>query len=224
MAVPSHPTPYVDGISSLAITGLQPHILTGILLQLVREHFISADRIESEHLKESLWVPKAGDPVTPDPAATKILIDPVYRWNQKTTQQRPGVLIKRNALQPQTVGIAMTRTFGVAERDYPEVGSKHSLFFVGSHTLFCIATDGGVAEVLSTEVARHLAQFAPVIREEFCFQTFELSQIGEVSVLEEASENFVVPVVIRYAYQNKWLLTKQEPRLKGVSINVEAEE
>lgn len=221
---PTHPTVYVDGITSLAETGLQPHILTGIFLQLVREHFVDPDRIASPYLKGCVWVHMEGDPVTPDPARTRILIDPIYRWNLKTTQMRPAVIVKRNAMQPQQIGIAYSQRFGLTERDFPEAGDKHSLMYLGSHTLFCIATDGGVAEVLATEVSRHFTHFAPVIRSEFCFNTLELQQIGDVSVLEESAEHFVIPLVLRYAYEDKWLLTKQEPRLKGVSINAVTED
>lgn len=218
-ALPSHPMLYVDGISSLAETGLQPHIITGILLQLVREHFADPERIKSPYLKSCIWVPKEDDQVTPDPEATQILIDPVYRWNLTTTQMRPAVVIKRNALTPRKVGIAHNRSFGLGEDDYPEAGSKHSAFLEGGHTLFCIARDGGAVEVLATEVSQHLYQFAPVIQREFCFGLFELAQIGEVSVLEESEEHFVVPIVLHYAYEDRWLLAKQEPRLKGVSVN-----
>ena len=218
--LPNHPTLYVDGISSISETGLRPHIITGIFLQLIREHFINADRIDSPYLKTLLWVHKEGDPVTPDPARSKILIDPVYRWNLKETQRRPAVLVKRNEMQPQNIGLAHSRTFGLGDRDFPEAGSKHSLFFVGSHTFFCVATDGGAVETLSTEVARHLYQFAPIITREFCFLTLEIAQIGEVTVLEESSEHFTVPIVMRYSYEDKWLLTKQEPRFKGVSVEI----
>jgi hypothetical protein len=215
---PSRPTSYLDGISSLAVTGLQPQIITGIFLQVLREHFISADRIENEYLKGCVWVAKDDDPVTPDPERTKILIDPIYRWNRTLTQKRPGIIVKRGAQQPQRVGIGMNRTFGLGAEDLPEAGSKYSLFYQGSHSMLCVATDGGVAEILSTEVARHLTQFAPVIRKEFRFKEFELVQLGEIGVLEEEKENYVVPVVIKYSYENNWRLTKQEPRLKSVVL------
>lgn len=219
--LPVHPTLYVDGISSLSVTGLRPHIVTGIFLQLLREHFADPARIEDPLLKSLVWVPKDNDKVTPDPTRTKILIDPVYRWNLQDEMRRPAIIVKRNQYTTQTVGIGMTQRFGLSEeRDFPEAGAKYTLYFLGSHTLFCLGTDGGVAEVLSTEVARYLYQFAPVIRREFCFKTLEVAQIGEVSVVEESSENFVVPVVLRYAYEDDWTLAKQEPRLKGVSIGV----
>jgi len=219
-SIPSVPSDYTDQPSSLCTTGLQPHIITGIFLQLLREHFADPERIVSPYLKSCVWVAKDGDKVTPDTENTKILIDPVYRWNLKSTQMRPGIVIKRNQLTPKPMGIGQSAAFGLGEDDYPEAGTHYSLLQVGSHTVFCIATDGGAVEVLSTEVSRYLYQFAPVLMQEFGFNTFDVVQIGEVSVLEESSEHFVVPIVLQYSYIDRWLLAKQEPRLKRVSIDV----
>lgn len=218
MTKPSAPTSYLDGISSLSVTGLQLNIITGIFLQVLREHFISPDRIENEYLKGCIWLHKEDDPVTTDPARSKILIDPVYRWNRTSTQKRPAILVKRGGQQSTRVGITMNRTFGLGESDYPEAGSKHSVFLHGTHSILCIATDGGIVEILGSEVSRHFIQFAPVIKKEFKFKEFEFAQIGEVGVLEEDKENYVVPIVIKYAYDNNWKLAKQEPRLKSFEL------
>ena len=218
MTSPSEPTSYLNGMSSLEVTGLRPHIVTGLFLQLMREHFTEEDRIESQYLKDCIWVPKEEDPTTADPSKTTIRIDPVYRWNRTTTQQRPGIIIKRGAITPRKVGIGMNRNFGLGEDDFPEAGSKHIGFMYGSHSFLCIAGDGGMAEILADEVTRHIMFFAPKLLREFGFSDLEIGQIGEVAILEEEKENFVVPVAVKYAYQNKWRLTKQEPRLKGIII------
>jgi len=215
------PTAFSDQISSIRVTGLQPHIITGVLLQVLREHFREDTRLDNEYLSKFVWVPKDTDKIVCDPVRTSIIIDPIYRWDRVTTQARPGIIIKRNAIKPEKIGFSHNTYIGLGSDSLPEAGTKHTMMFRGSHTIFCIATDGGAVEVLSTEVATHLAQFAPVLQSEFGFNHFYLSQIGEVTVLEEEKENYVVPVAFEYAYQNNWVLAKQEPRLKTVSLKVD---
>jgi len=211
--------------SSLCTTGLQAQILTGVFLQLLRAHFASADRIEEPRLKESIWIPKAGDNVTPDPARTKISIEPVYRWDPRQMQSMPQLVIKRNAMQPRNrVGIGMNEMFklgGIPEKDLPEAGREYYLPFTGSHTVFCIGVDGGIAELLSTEVSREMYQFGRVITEEFGFEFFELAEIGGIARLEDHFESFVVPVTFQYGFYDHWTVTKLEPRFKGVSLTAQ---
>jgi hypothetical protein len=209
--------------SSLCTTGLQAHILTGVFLQLLRSHFSSADYIEEPRLRGCLWVPKLDDPVTPDPQSSRILIEPVYRWDPRQLQARPAVIVRRNDLQPRNrIGIAMNEEMNLGALDpdgLPEAGREYYLPFQGSHSLFCVAKDGGAAELLSTEVARELYQFARPIVKEFGFEFLELAHIGAVSRLEESFEHFAVPVTVRYGFYDSWKVTKQAPRLAGVSLN-----
>lgn len=209
--------------SSLCTTGLQAHILTGVFLQLLRSHFSRADTIEEPRLRQCIWVPKDADPVTPDPQRSRILIEPVYRWDPRQTQARPAVIVRRNDLQPRNrLGIGMNEQFGVGGLDpngLPEAGREFYLPFQGSHSLFCVAKDGGAAELLSTEVARELYQFARPITQEFGFEFLELAHIGAVSRLEESFEHFAVPVTVNYGFYDHWTVTQLEPRFSGVSLN-----
>jgi hypothetical protein len=209
--------------SSLCTTGLQAHILTGVFLQLLRTHFSSAENIEEPRLRGCLWVPKSDDPVTPDPERSMILIEPVYRWDTRQLQARPAVIVRRNDLQPRNrVGIAMNEEMQLAGFDsdgLPEAGREYYLPFQGSHSLFCVAKDGGAAELLSTEVSREFYQFARPIVQEFGFEFLELAHIGAVSRLEESFEHFAVPVTLRYGFYDHWKVTKLAPRFSGVSLN-----
>ena len=209
--------------SSLCSTGLQAHLLTGVFLQLLRSHFSSADHIEESRLRQCLWIPKADDPVTADPSRSRILIEPVYRWDPRQAQSRPAIIVKRNDLQPRNrIGIGMNEEISLGGLDpssLPEAGREYYLPFQGSHTLFCIAKDGGSVELLSTEVARELYQFARPITEEFGFENLELAHIGAVARLEESGEHFAVPVTIRYGFYDHWTVTKLAPRLAGVSLS-----
>jgi hypothetical protein len=213
--------------SSLCTTGLQAHILTGVFLQLVRNHFSVAENIEEPRLRNCLWVPQVSDPLLPDQERSKILIEPVYRWDPTLLQARPAVIVRRGALTPQKVGIAMNEQLALGALDpagLPIAGREYYQPMTGSHVLFCIASDGGVAELLSTEVARELYQFARPIAVEFGFSAFELGEIGEVQRLEEHNEQFVVPVTFKYGFYDQWVVAQQEPRFSGVALDSQAKE
>lgn len=221
-------TPYVrfKAPSSLCTTGLQAQILTGVFLQLLRAHFASADDIEEPRLRNLTWVPVAGDPITPDVARTTLSIEPVYRWDPRQLQSAPAIVVKRNAMTPKNrVGIGGNEMFdlgGISKDKLPEVGREYYLPFTGSHTIFCMATEGGVAELLSTEVAREYYQFSRVLVDEFGFEFFELGNIDAVGRLEDHFEAFVVPVTFSYGFYDHWIVSKLEPRFKGVSITAES--
>jgi hypothetical protein len=213
--------------SSLCTTGLQAHILTGVFLQLVRNHFSIAENIEEPRLRNCLWVPLVNDPLLPDPERSRILIEPVYRWDPSLLQSRPAIIVRRGALTQNRVGIAMNEQMslgGLDQASLPLAGREYYLPFQGSHVLFCIAGDGGVAELLSTEIARELYQFARPITEEFGFEIFELGEIGEVQRLEEHNEQFVVPVAFTYRFYDQWVVSQQEPRFSGVKLDTQTKE
>ena len=219
----SQPDSRIHEPSSLCSTGLQSQILTGVFLQLCRTHFADAENIEEPRLRDYLWVGTEPDYILPDPARSKIMIEPVYRWDTRLIQQRPGIIIKRNTLTPNKKAIRneMQMINGPTREDMPENSREFYLPISGSHTLFCVATDGGAAELLSTEIARAIYQVAELLISEFGFNTFDLGQIGSVARLEQSKEHFAVPVVFVYSYADYWKLTKQEPRFKGVSLEVE---
>lgn len=218
--MPDNPDVRFEAPSSLCTTGLQAQIITGVFLQLLRSHFSTADRIDEERLKGLIWVPKAGDPVTPDPARAKISIEPVYRWDPRQLQSTPALVLKRNALTPADPrGIGNNEVFPMGGiKDIPGAGREYFLSMSGSHTIFCAAIDSGIAELLSTEVARELYQFSRVIIEEFGFDSFELAEIGPVARLEDHFEDFLVPVTFKYDFTDAWKITKLAPRFKGVSL------
>lgn len=214
----------INDPSSLCTTGLQSQILTGIFLQLIRSHFSDPENIEEPRLHEYRWCGVDDSFVRSDTRRSTILIEPVYRWDTRLIQQRPGVMIKRNTQTPNPTAI-QNKMFEVGApqpEDMPELAQEFYLPFSGSHTLFCICTDGAAAELLSTEVSRSVYQVNTLLIREFGFNRFELSQIGALARLEESTEHFVVPVVFQYAYADRWKLVDQEPRFKGVSIEVES--
>ncbi len=206
----SDANPQYVGISLSAICEMlpRPQIMTGLFVELLQRHFADSRKIEQNKLRELIWQ---------DNPATNILIESVWRWDPATTNKRPAVIVKRNGYRFQRVGIGDNR-----QQLQPADEAGHPSYWapwLGSHTLFCIGGSGAQAEILGSEVQREMTQFAPVIRESLGLIRLEVSDVGPVSLLEEAQDNFAVPVNVAYAYAEAWMIRQEAPRLKTLSLS-----
>lgn len=185
----------------------RPLLLTGFFRDILMRHFAERDQIEAPELQQLIW--QQGE-------QTNILIESIHRWVPELTERRPAVVIKRNAYTNRRRGIGDRQQLPSADT----FGNPHyATFWVGSHTLFCIGGSGAQAELLATEVQRELTEFGPVIRRTLNLHRFQVTEVGAIAELEEATENFVVPVTVGYAYEQVWSLAKQAPTLRTVSLS-----
>lgn len=172
----------------------QPLLATGLFVQWMRMHFSEEDRIEQTFMKDYIW--------SSDISTTRIVIDSVFKFNAAQTESRPGIFVKRNPWKVIRMGID-DRKFPKAQIE-PIPIERYNTFYQGSHTLFCVAGESAEVELLATEVYRELVQSGPRARSTFNFLKFQVSEIGEPAILEEATENFVVPIVVTYGGQDMW--------------------
>ncbi len=179
-------------ISDLCEIMPQPLLTTGIFIKWMRTHFADADKIELDVVKEFTW--------DDDIANTNIIIDSVFRFNAAQTETRPGIFVKRNNWEVVRMGIDDRKLFRTNDPNW----QQYITFYKGSHTLFCVAGESAEVELLATEVYRELVMAGPRARSVFNFLRFTVAEIGEPAILEEATENFVVPITVAYAGQDVW--------------------
>ena len=203
------PTPLgakeVNGLC--AIRGRWRYLET-FFVDVLEQLFMTPAILEEPSLRELLW---SGD------QTAAIFIGTHYAWQPIQTKTRPAVITKRNALVSQDIGIGGNRGQGnpVNEDGNPVL----TQLWVGSHTLFCMASRGAQAEILGQEVERHFVSFAPVLSEVAGFVRFRVLQVGELSVLEESHETFVVPITVGYAIQEVWTLAQATARLRAIQMS-----
>ena len=211
--MPSEPYNIDREISSLCSTGLTPHILTGVILRLMTRHFSTAKGIQEPQLKGFIW--------NSDPRTTKILIEPVWRWMTQSLQLRPAIIVKRNALRPRQLALADAQSV-IGEISSEKIPADRSevaqIAFAGSHTVFAISETAAQADLLGTEIALRLIQYQQAIQNDFGFNRFRVAEIGAVSKLEEASQNFAVPITVAYAYVDSWAVWSESPFLKSITV------
>lgn len=197
---------HATSFSSFCALMARPVLMTGLLRDLLTRHF-QPGNIEDRDLRKLIWK---------DSPDTGILIETVTRWKPNTTEKRPAVVVKRNAYRNIRLGINDQHQMNPADR----IGNRHfETVWTGSHTLFCLGGSGAQAEILATEVQRELTQFGPAIRQHLDLKRFAVLDIGAINELEEATENFVVPVTVGYAYSECWVLDEQAPRFNKLSLS-----
>ncbi len=187
-------------LSDLCTLMPQRLLVTGILIQWMREHFTCPSRIVNPLLHNALW--------NEDIAETGISIDSVFKYNPAVTEFRPGIFVKPGPWKVIRYGIDDRWMVGTRETQPTcDVHVRHTYYnsmCQGSHTLFCVAGESAEVEILANEVYKELLQFAPVVRRKFNFLRFVVTDMGEPAILEEATENFVVPIVVSYGAQDVW--------------------
>jgi hypothetical protein len=184
----------------------RPQVVQGLLVSWMRTHFSEAPNIEDPALSSTLWAA--------DVRQTGIAIDSVYKWQPAMTEFRPGIFIKRGAWKILRLGID-DRRMGTTASGY----RQYSTFIQGTHTLFCVSSAPAECEILGAEVLRELIEFGPVIRQAYGFLKFQVMEGGEVSILEEARQNFILPISVAYAAEESWEITQQAPPLKSVKLS-----
>lgn len=201
----------IDDAPPSAICSLLPqdYIITGYLRNILIQHFYSQWTIEEPDLRQLIWR---------DRDSTDILIESHLAWTPQMTQRRPGIIIKRNDCDYQPIGIGGDVRQGPAA---DILGFEHFVrLWVGSHTLFCISNNGPQAELLATEVKRELSGFANEIGRNIDLKRFRVLKVGTAGKLEEATEHFVVPVTVGYAYEERTIVRMQAPTLHAVSLSM----
>lgn len=184
----------------------RPHLMTGFLREWFAYHFSDPHNIEHADLRYALWSAMPN---------TKILVESITKWDPASVQRRPAIIIKRNAWQVQRVGID-DRLQGAVSLN----GTRNYVTYVtGSHTLFCLAGKGAEAEILAAEVFHDMMKYGPVIRQELDLMRFAAVGVGEQFELEEARENYAVPVTVTYAAEERWSIVQQAPVLKRVVLS-----
>ena len=189
----------VEHYSNPCSFGLTPILMTGFLLQWLGDHFSRRQNVEHPELRDILWRANTRN---------GILIASITDWDPKAVEKRPGIIIKRNAWTAERLAIddRLTPT--------PDGDEHYCTLMRGSHTIFCLAGEGGEVEILGAEVFRELLGFSSLIRRTLNLNRFGVSELGPVNELQEATENYAVPVTVAYASQLAWNIEQDAPKLK----------
>ena len=203
----------VDRVSALCDYGTRPHVITGLLRQLLIQHFTDPDNVDEPKLRQKFLETGGWKQTENGQNDGGILIESITRWIPNDVDKRPAVLIRRNDWAWQKLAIGDLT--GVAL----DTGAKsYTGLWQGSHTLYCLSLTGLETELLAIEVVRFLQHFAPWIREQMDLKRFMITQIGGVGEVKEVVQGYAVPVTVSYVAEESWSLQPYAPRLKRIVL------
>jgi hypothetical protein len=131
-------------------------------------------------------------------------------------QQRPAILVRRNAIKTQRMSIGDRIT-----PLRPQMGESFTIALHGSHTIFNIATKAGHAEALANETSMFLMQLAPAIRGSLCFAgDFKFEELGQVGMLDGIGGQYVVPATFSYIAEIPWTLHENLPPIRHIHFKM----
>lgn len=207
----SEPENRIPSVSSLCSYGMRPHVMTGLLRQLLIGHFSDPANIEEPRIRKHVQTLGSWQPSDEELNNNGIVIESITRWSPNTADKRPAVLIKRNGWKwaRQGIGDLSGQNMYTGETSY-------SGFWTGSHTLFCLAPNGAETEFLTTEVVKFLILFSPMIREQMNLHKFYVDEVGGVGEVQEVTQGYAVPVTVAYVAEERWSVQPYVPRLKRI--------
>jgi hypothetical protein len=205
----------LPSVSSLCSFGWKPHIMSGFLVQLLRQYFADPNNVMDAAVRGKLttlgggWKPADNTPV---------LIETVSRWDPTKLGKRPALIVKRNSWRQQSLGLG-DELKGFASLD----GARaFTTMWLGSHTIFMLAGEGTETERWASEAGGLLLKFSPLIRDQLGLFAFKLIEVGALGKIEECAEHYAVPLSLAYAATEDWTLQPFAPLLKKVVFNFDS--
>lgn len=206
---PPDATPEVRFVhhSSLCSFGHSQLTMSGILRQVLLQHFVDPDQIISASLRRSLEHNGAWREGT----NTGIYIESLARWRPELTESRPAIVLKEGDWEWKRLGIGdhMGTDSLTGQQDFGGC-------WAGTHTLFVLGNEGAETQILAWEVSKTLLWYARQIARDFDLRRFVPVSTGALAALKESTENYVVPVNVAYVVDETWWIQEDSPRLKRI--------
>jgi len=193
--------------SALCSNGHSQLVVSGLLRQILLQHFADADNIINPTLRRYL----EQNGVWRADERTGLYIESVGRWRPELTEARPGIVIKEGAWTWQRMGIG-----DQMGADWRDGRLEFGGYWRGTHTMFALGNEGAETQILASEIAKLMLWYGPIILDAFDLHRFVIVSIGELSALKESTENYVVPVTVAYMVSETWYLQEDAPRLKRI--------
>ena len=203
----SCPADRLGKLSSLCSFGRTPRLMTGIIRQILLQHFADPNHVANHYLRTYLeengaW--QEGD-------GSGIYIEALQRWKPEETEARPALLIDEGEWRWRRVGIGDQA--GVDTRSGEEF---YAGYWQGTHTIFAIGGAPAETQLFSAEAAKLMLYYGPTISDEMDLHRFVMMRLGKLSAVKESTENYVVPIEIAYVAEERWSLLQDAPRLKRI--------
>lgn len=173
---------YPDARDPLCEKFPSPLFLDGVFREILTEYFSSADNIQSPSLKDKIF--------SPNPQATKIRIEPIYRWTPELIDRVPAIILQRGKLVQHTPGLS----FATVETP---VNNRLEMLKLwgGEHAFICVSRLAAEAEELGFELIKLFSDYKIQITRYCNLHSFDVSSFEPLKILAETSERIFVSAV-----------------------------
>lgn len=186
--------------------GLSPDMISGVLVQMLAQHFSCPEDIIIPELRGYVY--------DPDPAETRIWIQPLYTWNKTDAGKVPRIVYVD--LDQQSKRITIGDQFYQHNTRLGAQGFVRS--WSGSHRFMCIGHTDLEASLLARELAQFWTQFTPWIIANLPFHDFHVQSRSAPQQFDELGDRMGVALVVSYSYIWSWELVPDGPPLKAVTM------
>jgi hypothetical protein len=176
-----------------------PEVIQGTLISFLRQFWSNPDNMELPDMRQHVW--------REDESQSGILIDDIASRVNNFAQKRPAVLLKGGSLERKEL-LLRSRELRVD-------------IWHGRMTLFCLGANPGQTNHVATTVFTLLNAFKDNIRQALCCHDFSVTGRGELGVLKEANDAFIIPVLIEYEYELAWTVVEEGPGLRKLRLRLD---
>jgi len=147
---------------------------------------------------------------------SQIWIDTEYRWEDKSPEFRPAIYISLSQIQYSSY---TGDTKGLTHMNLEEGEYHYSRAGKGAVTWVHIGRTKGEAVKLVGMTLDFIDAFADVIRKEFCFKRFWVTNISPLVIVEESHERLRGEVTAQFEFEETWVLKAETAKLKRLVFN-----
>ena len=148
-----------------------------------------------------------------DPKKTHIWIDTEYKWEDENPEFRPAIYTKLGDITYQSLTGRHDSWMGTnleeAEMNFSRNGSGQVSWVHIGHTK-------GEAVVLAGATHDYLDALSKIIKDDFCFQTFELAGISPLAIDKESKERYRSTITASFTFQDTWTIKMESQKLKRI--------
>lgn len=203
-----------DQIQLLGHVRKTPTILYGIFLELLKIYYSDRDNVPLGI--KYIWEDK------PD---TELYIDSVNRIGELSEVQIervPAIFVALSDINYQGVYGGTANKTPFIGMDMEEGEKFYSRLGSGSVDFLHIGTTKGESQNYAAATLDFFDGFSPVIRNDFCFETFAPILISKAVQIKNSKDRYLSVVKCNFSFQDTWSLKLESPKLKAVYMQLHA--
>ena len=203
-----------DTVHLLGHVRKTPTILYGIFLELLKIYYSDKDN-----------TPLGINYIWKDAPDTQLYIDSVNKIGELSevqVERVPAIFVSVSDISYQGVYGAGANKTPYIGMDMVEGEKYYSRVGTGTVDFLHIGTTKGESQNYAAATLDFFDGFSPVIRNDFCFETFAPILISKAMIMKNSKDRYLSVVKCSYTFQDTWSLKLESPKLKAVYMQLHA--